>query len=97
MHDIDGAIAEEVRVMIARRRISQKQLAHQVGLTEMALSRRLSGAVSISAGELMRLADVLDCRVADLLPHLDSNQKPFDNPFGEDDDYPFRADYELAA
>lgn len=78
MHDIDGAVAEEVRVMVARRRISQKSLAEAVGMTPMALSRRLSGAVPISAGELVRLAEVLDCRPADLLPHLDSNQKPFD-------------------
>ena len=94
MHDLDGAVSEEVRAMIARRRVSQKALAEEVGMTPMALSRRLSGAVSISAGELVRLADALGCRPADLLPHLDSNQKPFGYSSGRSR---FRSGYALAA
>ena len=77
MHEMDGAVAEEVRVMIARKRLKQKAVAERAGMTAMALSRRLSGAVPITAAELIRLAEVLGCRPADLLPHLDSNQKPF--------------------
>ena len=97
MQDIDQAVAEEVRAMVARRRISQKRLAEALDMTPMALSRRLSGAVSISAGELMRMADVLHCRPADLLPHVDSNHEHFDYQSEDDDDYRFRCCWELAA
>ena len=97
MQDMDQAVAEEVRAMVARRRISQKRLAESLDMTPMALSRRLSGAVSISAGELIRLADVLGCRPSELLPHLDSNQEHFDYQSQQEDDYPFQSGWELAA
>lgn len=77
MSQIDGAVAEEVRVMIARKRVTQKRLAATVGLTPMALSRRLAGDVPISAAELVKIAGALGCRPEELLPHLDSNQEPF--------------------
>lgn len=83
--------------MIARRRISQKRLAESLDMTPMALSRRLSGAVPISAGELVRMAEALGCRPSELLPHLDSNQEHFDYQSEDADDYPFRGLYGLAA
>jgi transcriptional regulator with XRE-family HTH domain len=94
MRDIDVALAEEVRVMIARRQIKQRAIAEAIGITPMALSRRLSGDVPISAAELLRISEVLDCRLSELLPHLDSNQEPFDY---SSNDYRFRCGYALAA
>jgi transcriptional regulator with XRE-family HTH domain len=70
-------VAEEVRAMKARRKVTSKAIAERLGITEMALSRRMNGPTPFSIGELQLLARLFKCELTDLLPHLDSNQKPF--------------------
>lgn len=94
---INQDVSAEVRAMMARKRITGKSLAARLGMTEMALSRRINGSVDFSVGELVAVAVELGCDVADLLPHLDSNQEHFDYQSQQEDDYPFRGAYELAA
>lgn len=64
--------------MAARREITSKEIAHYLGTTEMSVSRRMRGAVPWTAAELLTISRLLRCRPVDLLPHLDSNQEPFD-------------------
>jgi hypothetical protein len=71
------AIAGEVRAMAARRAMSHKQVGAALGHDEMWTSRRMRGMTPWTGDELMRLAVVFGCKPSDLLPHLDSNQKPF--------------------
>lgn len=58
-------IAEEVRSVVARRRIPQAELAAHLGLSQAGISRRLSGRTEFSGSELARLAEILDVDVAD--------------------------------
>jgi transcriptional regulator with XRE-family HTH domain len=71
-------VAEEVRVAMARRRISGSALARLMGKDQTWVSRRLRGLVAFDMDDLEAIAAVLEAQVdVELgLPHLDSNQKP---------------------
>lgn len=74
----DSVVAAEVRATVARHgRVKQKQIADAFGQDENWVSRRMNGKTPWSIGELVQLATLFRCELADLLPHLDSNQKPF--------------------
>jgi transcriptional regulator with XRE-family HTH domain len=54
---INGAVAEEVRAAMARKRLTQTQLGRLLGLGQSAVSRRLSGEVPFDVVELHRIAE----------------------------------------
>ena len=60
-------VADAVRAECARRRITQHQLAKSLGLSQMAVSRRLSGAVALDVNELYAVAQLLDITPAELI------------------------------
>lgn len=55
---------DRVRSALALRRLTQEQAGEQIGLTQKAMSRRLTGEVQFSAAELEQLAQLLDVPVA---------------------------------
>lgn len=61
-------VAEEIRVLLARRRISGSELARRVGVTQSHMSRRLTGETAFDVDDLERIADALGVEVASLLP-----------------------------
>ena len=61
-------VAEEVRVALARRRVSGVKLAELIGRSQVYISRRLRGEVAFDVEDLALVADALDVAVADLLP-----------------------------
>lgn len=71
-------VAEEVRVAMARRRITGSALARLLDKDQTWVSRRLRGLVAFDMDDLEAIAEVLNAHVdVELgLPHLDSNQKP---------------------
>ena len=60
-------VAEEVRVAMARRRISQKSLAEAIGKSQPFMSRRLNGETPFDVAELDAIAGVLDVPIASLV------------------------------
>jgi hypothetical protein len=74
-------VAAEVRAMAARHQVTGKQIGQYLGHDEMWASRRMRGATPWTGADLVRLSGLFHCRPSDLLPHLDSNQKPFDYRF----------------
>ena len=60
-------VADSIRAEMARRRISQKELAERVGMTQPAVSRRLSGEVVFAVDELPTFAEALGVPVSTLL------------------------------
>ncbi|AQT81993.1 hypothetical protein B1R94_26130 [Mycolicibacterium litorale] len=63
-----AGVAEEVRVRMARRKLSQTAVAGRAGMSSSTLSRRLLGESDFTVGELYRIADVLETNVHELLP-----------------------------
>lgn len=62
-------VADEIRVALVRRRMSAKRLAEAVGVSQSAMSARLTGTTPIDLDELERIAQALEVDLADLLPH----------------------------
>lgn len=64
-------IAGNARAELSRAGISQATVAGELGLSQSALSRRLSGNTPFTAAELCGLADLIDVPVAALFgaPH----------------------------
>ncbi|WP_165947371.1 helix-turn-helix transcriptional regulator [Micromonospora sp. 15K316] len=61
-------VAEELRVLLARRRMSASHLARKLGMTQSYLARRMSGDTAFDVDDLARIAEVLGVTVLDLIP-----------------------------
>lgn len=57
-------VAGEVRAWMARRQFTGRSVAQQLGWSEIALSRRLTGKVAFDVAELMKIASLLDVHVS---------------------------------
>ena len=55
-----------IRVERAKKRISQKQLAKEVGLTSQEISKIENNKVDPRVGNAMKIAKVFDCDTEDL-------------------------------
>ena len=60
-------VGNEIRAEMARRRLSQTDLASALGWTQVALSRRLTSAVALSTDEIEHIAEVLHVPVDQLV------------------------------
>lgn len=65
---LNERVAEEVRVTLARRRLSASELARRMGVTQPYISRRLTGDITISIDDLEKMADALEVEITALLP-----------------------------
>jgi transcriptional regulator with XRE-family HTH domain len=61
-------VAEEIRVLLARRRMSAAQLGRQLGVSQTYIWRRLKGETAFDLDDLDRIAGVLGVAPADLFP-----------------------------
>lgn len=61
-------VAEEIRALLARRRISGRQLAEATGMSQSAISARLTGTTAIDLDDLQRIAAALGVEPFDLFP-----------------------------
>jgi transcriptional regulator with XRE-family HTH domain len=64
---LSAQVAEEIRALMARRRIRQSQLAREIGENDQWVSVRLNGRQAIDLNDLQRIAEALDVSPADLL------------------------------
>lgn len=61
-------VAEEIRAMLGRRRVSGRELARRLNVSSSWVNYRLTGAQPIDVNDLQRIAVALDVTVLDLLP-----------------------------
>ena len=61
------ATAEEVRALMARRRVSQEVLATVIGVTQTQVSKRLRGRIPFDVDEIELIADYFQVDPRDLL------------------------------
>lgn len=61
-------VAAEVRAEMARRRMTQRQLAEIMGISQPQVMQRLTGKLGFRLAELEHLAKALDVPVARFLP-----------------------------
>lgn len=60
-------VGANIRAEMARRGISQTELASQMGIGQSALSKRLAGAIPFDVNELVVVARLLRVSTSDLL------------------------------
>ncbi|HZM83747.1 MAG TPA: helix-turn-helix transcriptional regulator [Candidatus Limnocylindrales bacterium] len=65
---LSAVAAEEIEVMLVRRRINKSGLARLLGVSHTWVTNRLSGQQEIGLNELQRIAAILNVEVTDLLP-----------------------------
>lgn len=63
---VNMATAREVRVAMARRRVTQKWLAQVIGMSATQLSRRMNAEVAFDVVELARVAEALGTEPGEL-------------------------------
>lgn len=66
--ELERYVAEEIRVVLTRRRLSLSWLAGKLGWSSSQLSRKLSNQASISVDDLGHMAKTLGLYIGDLLP-----------------------------
>jgi transcriptional regulator with XRE-family HTH domain len=68
---LSARVAEEIRAMLARRRVSGRELARRLAVSSPWVSNRLTGHQEIGLNDLERIADALSVEVTELLPLAD--------------------------
>lgn len=68
---LSDLVAEEIRALMARRRMSGRQLAMQLRVSPSWVSYRLTGTQPIDINDLHKIARALDVGIYDLLPPAD--------------------------
>jgi transcriptional regulator with XRE-family HTH domain len=61
-------VAEEIRAMLARQRMTQRAMAQELGVSVPWVNYRLTGNQEIGLNDLERMAGVLNVGVSELLP-----------------------------
>jgi transcriptional regulator with XRE-family HTH domain len=64
-------VAEEIRAMLGRKRVTGRELARRLGVSQPWVSQRLTGHQEIGLNDLERIANALEVEVAELLPLAD--------------------------
>jgi transcriptional regulator with XRE-family HTH domain len=75
---VDEQVGRKVHTLMWDQRMTNRGLAAVLGMDETTFSRKLRGGRKWTLEELLLVADALSVDVVELLPHLDSNQKPAD-------------------
>lgn len=60
--------AEEIRVLLARRRMSAAELARRTGIKQSTMARRMTGETAFDLDDLESIATALEVDVTELLP-----------------------------
>lgn len=76
--ELSRGVAEEIGVLLIRRRIKAFELAAKVGLSQSAMSRRMVGDHPFDLDEIARIAEVLGVGIVDLLPREQRGGRPTD-------------------
>jgi transcriptional regulator with XRE-family HTH domain len=67
-YSLSEYVTAEIRAMMARRRVSGRQLAATLGVSQTWMSTRLAGSTPIDLNDLDKMARALNVEVVDLLP-----------------------------
>lgn len=75
--DIAIEVGARIQNLMWRKRITQEQLGGALDVNQSTAGKKIRGVVGITIPELLKIALLLEVDVVELLPRLDSNQRPF--------------------
>jgi transcriptional regulator with XRE-family HTH domain len=67
---INDFIVKEVRAEMARQGVTQGLLAETLGITQNSISRRLTGKVDLTFGEVEKIATALSVSIDQFIPPI---------------------------
>jgi transcriptional regulator with XRE-family HTH domain len=67
---VQRSILREITFNMLGMRLTQSELAEELGRTQQWVNRRMTGEVAWTAAELVMVADILNVSVSDLVPRL---------------------------
>lgn len=68
---VQNQVIEEIRVWLARRRLSARQAAFQLGWTQGYIAKRMTGRQPFDVADLAALAELLEVPVSAFFPDLE--------------------------
>jgi transcriptional regulator with XRE-family HTH domain len=74
--NLSRTLAGNIRAEIARRGVTQEELATRIGMARSSLSHRLAGRISFDVDDLSRIAEALEVEPASLLQAPTSSDHP---------------------
>lgn len=77
--DASGRVAEEIRALLARRRMSGRELARKLDVSPSWVSYRLTGTQPIDINDLVSIAKVLGVKASDII----ANAERGDGAYGD--------------
>ena len=66
--DLDQSVSKRIRSVRTQRGLTLKAVADQLGIMFQQLHKYESGLARVSAGTLIRLSEILNCNISDLVP-----------------------------
>ena len=66
--DLDQLVSRRIRSLRTQRGLTLKSVADELGIVFQQLHKYESGLAKVSIGILIRLAEILDCQISDLVP-----------------------------
>jgi transcriptional regulator with XRE-family HTH domain len=78
---LDAQIGDRIRSLRIQARISQDNLGRALGITFQQIQKYEKGSNRVSAGRLLKIAEVLECNVMDFFEGVGSGQKEAGSPF----------------
>jgi transcriptional regulator with XRE-family HTH domain len=73
---LSDLVAEEVRALMARRKVSGRELADLLGVSPSWISYRLNGKQPIDLNDLERIANALEVPILTLIPTPTQHDSP---------------------
>jgi transcriptional regulator with XRE-family HTH domain len=81
--DIDALIGDRIRSRRLQAKVSQEQLGLALGVSFQQVQKYEKGSNRVSAGRLLKIAEVLGCSVMDFLEGLGGGQTAESGPFSK--------------
>jgi transcriptional regulator with XRE-family HTH domain len=81
--EIDAQIGQRVRSRRLQAKVSQADLGEALGVTFQQIQKYESGANRIGSGRLLKIAQVLNCNVAEFYHSINENRTTASTPFSE--------------
>jgi transcriptional regulator with XRE-family HTH domain len=75
-----AGVVEEIRALMGRRRVSQKQLGEALGLAQPTMSKRMNGKIPFDLDELDAIAEFFDVPITDLFGRPIERETPGQSP-----------------
>ena len=66
--DLDQSVSKRIRSVRTRRGMTLKSVADELGIVLQQLHKYESGLSKVSVGTLIRLSEIFDCQISDLVP-----------------------------